>query len=143
MTEEVWVRNSGVVRLKASGRPETGMLYAAASEREIPFAIKRVYFINGMFEGAVRGNHAHRTLTQAIFAAAGLFTLILDDGISKQTIRMADPSFGVVLGPHLWATMSEFSKDCVILVCADDYYEESEYIRDYAEFLSLAKNHEA
>ena len=136
---EILVKNSGIVRLKAAGKPETGMLYAAEAEREIPFAIKRMYFISGMSAGATRGNHAHRTLTQAIFAAAGSFTLALDDGMAKQTITMDDPSYGVILWPRLWVTMNEFSKDCVILVCADDYYEESEYIRDYAEFMEVVK----
>ncbi|OHA02727.1 MAG: hypothetical protein A3J58_02595 [Candidatus Sungbacteria bacterium RIFCSPHIGHO2_02_FULL_52_23] len=136
---EILVKNSGVVRLKAAGKAETGMLYAAEAEREIPFAIKRVYFMNGMPPDAVRGNHAHRTLTQIIFAAGGSFTLALDDGATKQTIKMSDPSCGIILGPHLWATMSEFSKDCVILIFADDYYDESEYIRDYAEFLEAIK----
>ena len=89
--------------------------------------------------GTVRGNHAHRTLTQVIFAAAGSFMLALDDGATKQTIKMSDPSCGIILGPHLWATMSEFSKYCVILIFADDYYDESEYIRDYAEFLEAIK----
>lgn len=143
MTGDICAKNSGVVRLKAAGKPETGTLWAAEAGREIPFTIKRVYFMQGMAENAVRGNHAHRTLTQVIFAAAGSFALTLDDGAAKQTVQMNDPSCGIVLGPHLWATMSEFSKDCVILVFADDYYEEDEYIRDYAEFLSLAKNHEA
>lgn len=139
MIQEILVKNSGVVRLKATGKPETGMLYAVEAEREIPFAIKRVYFMQGMPKGATRGNHAHRTLTQAIFAAAGSFTLTLDDGVAKQTVRMDDPSSGIILGPHLWATMSEFSNDCVILVFADDYYEESEYIRDYAEFFAIVQ----
>lgn len=137
MMETIRVKNSGVVQLKAAGNPEIGMLYAAEAEREIPFPIKRVYFMQGVSGNAIRGSHAHRTLTQVMFAAAGSFTLALDDGTTKQTVAMNDPSCGVILGPHLWVTMSEFSNDCVILVFADDYYKESEYIRDYEVFVKL------
>lgn len=136
---EIRVKNSGIVRLTSVGKIETGMLYAAEAERDIPFPIKRVYFMAGMPTGATRGNHAHRRLTQVIFAAAGSFTLAFEDGVSKQTIRMDDPSLGIILGPLLWATMSEFSKDCVILICADDYYDENEYIRDHDEFAALVQ----
>ena len=104
------------------------------------FKIKRVYFMSGMARGALRGNHAHKKLTQAIFAAHGSFILTLDDGVRTQKIRMADPATGVLLGKNLWATMSDFSKDCVILVFADDYYDENEYIRDYDEFVARVKD---
>lgn len=143
MMDAIRVKNSGIVHLKTAGAQNAGMLYAAEAGREIPFAVKRVYFMRGMAENAVRGNHAHRTLTQAIFAAAGSFTLTLDDGATKQAVRIDDPSSGIILGPHLWTTMSEFSGDCVILVFADDYYEESEYIRDYAEFMTLINKKDA
>ncbi len=139
MNPEIKVKNSGVIRVKAVPDPGRGMLYAAEAEKEVPFAIRRVYFMTGMDSSAVRGNHAHRKVTQAIFCVAGSFTLALDDGTTKQTTTMSDPSCGIILGPHLWATMSGFSKDCVILVCADDYYDENEYIRDYAEFSEMVK----
>lgn len=137
---EIKVKNSGVIDLSSVASPPAGTVYIAESERSIPFAIKRVYFIAGMESGAVRGDHAHRTLMQAIFAAHGSFTLCIDDGAEKQEIKMDNPAQGILLAPHLWTTMRDFSPDCVILVFADDWYDTNEYIRDYEEFLRLTKD---
>jgi hypothetical protein len=113
-----------------------GNLFIAEAGRQIPFEIRRVYFINTLANPrAVRGNHAHRELEQAIFCVSGSFTLHLDDGQTKQRLRLNDPGRGIRLGPMLWHTMSSFSYDCVILVLASRAFEESDYIRNYAEFL--------
>lgn len=129
------VANSGVVRLKAVPDLPDGNLFIAEAQREIPFAIKRLYFINALANPrAVRGRHAHRELEQVIFCVNGSFVLHLDDGRKKQRIRLHDPAVGIRLGPWLWHTMAEFSRDCVILVLAAAWYEAGDYIRDYAEF---------
>lgn len=133
------VKNSGVVRLASKGKSPTGILYSAEAERQIPFKIKRVYFITGASPAAIRGNHAHKKLQQVVFCVNGAFTLGLDDGKKKQKIRMRDPSRGVVLGPLLWVTMSGFSGDCVIAIFADDYFRKNDYIRDYDKFRRPAK----
>lgn len=136
---DIRVKNSGVITLQATGRSPTGMLYVAEAEHNIPFGIRRAYFMSGMEQGAVRGNHAHRILTQAIFVAHGSFALLLDDGVNKQEILMTDPGQGIILGPHLWVSMKDFSPDCVIIILADDYYDERDYIRDYEEFNKIVK----
>lgn len=133
------VRHSGLIPLKFFKDLPDGNLFIAEAGRQVPFEIKRVYFINTLANPkAVRGKHAHRTLEQAIFCLSGSFTLHLDDGRTKQRILLNDPACGIRLGPMLWHTMSSFSYDCVILVLASDCFDESDYVRDYEEFCRLA-----
>lgn len=133
------VRHSGVLPLQFFKDLPDGNLFIAEAGRQVPFAIKRIYFINTLANPkAVRGKHAHRKLDQAIFCISGSFTLHLDDGRARQRIVMNDPARGIRLGPLLWHTMSSFSYDCVILVLASDHFEEADYIRDYDEFRRLA-----
>lgn len=133
---KIKVKNSGVVKLQFFDDYPDGALYIAEAKKSIPFDIKRVYYINNLANPkAIRGKHAHKKLEQIIFCINGSFLLTLDDGTSKQKILMNNPSFGIRLGPKLWHTMTSFSKDCVILVLASDYFKEKDYIRDYDEFL--------
>jgi hypothetical protein len=137
---KIKVKNSGIVKLKFFKDFPDGNLFIAEARKNIPFKIKRVYFINGFTnEKAVRGKHAHKKLNQAIFCLNGSFDLSLDDGKRKQKIRLKDPSVGIILKPMLWHTMSGFSKDCVILVLADEWYKESDYIRDYQKFKKMLR----
>jgi hypothetical protein len=137
---KIKVKNSGIVKLKFFKDFPDGNLFIAEARKNIPFKIKRVYFINGFAnEKAVRGKHAHKKLNQAIFCLNGSFDLSLDDGKRKQKIRLKDPSVGIILKPMLWHTMSGFSKDCVILVLADEWYKESDYIRDYQKFKKMLR----
>lgn len=134
------VGQSGLIRLQFYKDLPDGNLFIAEAGRQVPFAIKRVYFINTLANhDAVRGKHAHRALEQAIFCISGSFTLQLDDGRVKQRILMNDPACGVRIGPMLWHTMSGFSYDCVILVLASDVFAEADYIRDYDTFLAAAQ----
>ena len=136
------VKNADLVKLQVIDDHPDGRLIIGESNRNISFKIKRVFFIDNLLnDTAIRGLHAHKKSNQIIFCINGSFKLTLDDGIISQKIIM-DASFnnyGVMLGPSLWHTMNEFSKDCVILVFADDYYDESDYIRDYNEFLKYVK----
>lgn len=134
------VRNSGIIRLQLSPDLPDGNLFIVEAGRSVPFPIKRVYYINSLANPkAVRGKHAHRTLEQAIICISGSFLLTLDDGRQKQSFRLNDPSVAIRLRPMLWHTMSRFTYDCVILVLASDWFDESDYIRDYAEFRALAR----
>ncbi len=136
---ELRVRHSGLLHLKCYKDLPDGNLFIAEAGRQVPFEIRRIYFITTLANrAAIRGKHAHRTLEQAIFCLSGSFTLLLDDGRVKQRMLLNDPARGVCLGPMLWHTMSRFSYDCVILVLASDRFDESDYIRDYAEFRRLA-----
>lgn len=117
-------------------KDEDGDMFIAEATKNIPFKIKRVFFINNpKRRKSVRGNHAHKKFSQAIFCVNGSFVLNLDDGFIRQSILMDDPSVGVIIGPKLWHTMINLSRNCNIFVLADDFYRESDYIRDYNEFL--------
>lgn len=118
-----------------------GYLFIGEGEKNIPIPIKRFYFINQLFNPkAIRGMHAHKKLEQIIFCINGSFDLYLDDGVQKTKILMDNPSTGVRLRKRVWHSMTNFSRDCVILVVANDYYDEKDYIRNYEEFLEYIKN---
>ena len=133
------VKNSGRVLLPRIVDERDGILCIINSLKDIPFEIKRVYFINNLDScSSIRGKHAHRKLQQVIFCINGSFTLSLDDGKQKQDIVITHENEGIILGSLLWHTMHDFSSGCVLLVVASDYYDESDYIRDYDEFMALA-----
>lgn len=138
--DNITVKNSGIVTLPRIVDERDGVLCIMNSLREIPFEIKRVYFINNLDScSSVRGKHAHRKLRQVIFCINGSFTLELDDGINRQNIEMKRENEGIILGPMLWHTMRDFSGGCVLLIAASDYFNESDYIRDYDEFMRMVK----
>ena len=141
MTESrILVRHSGFVNLKRIVDARDGVLCIMEKDRDIPFEIKRVYYITNLdCMASLRGKHAHKKLQQIIFCISGSFILSLDDGVTKQDIYMHHDNQGVILGPELWHTMHDFSNGCVILVAASDYYDESDYIRDYDQFLAYIR----
>lgn len=132
------VKNSGYITLKKVHDDLDGNLIIMEALRDIPFDIKRVYYVTNLESCvSVRGMHAHKLLEQVIFCIQGSFTLGLDDGVNRQKILMNKDNVGVVLGKGLWHTMEEFSSGCVLLVAASDYYKEEDYIRDYDDFLKF------
>lgn len=134
------VKNSGIVELQQFDDTPDGVLVIAESRKNIPFEIRRVYWITNLGDcKAIRGKHAHKELEQVIFCVKGSFKLLLDDGETKEEIIMDKPGIGVRLGKLLWHDMAEFSKDCAIVVFANGYYKASDYIREYSEFLELVK----
>ena len=141
--KDIKVKGSGFVKLVPRKGAEDGVLFAIEGGRDVPFDIKRVYFITNLSkEKAARGKHAHKTLEQYIFCLKGSFTLGLDDGETRQEIALADPGIGVRLGAKLWHSMSGFSEDCVILVLADKQYDADDYLHDYDEFLAHVRKSE-
>jgi len=144
MVRKIKVKNSGIVNLEFFNDFPDGNLVIGEAKKSVPFQIKRVYFINNLFNPkAIRGKHAHKKLEQIIFCVNGSFTLTLDDGTNQQKITMNNPYWGVRLGPKLWCTMTKFSKDCVILVLANNYFQKDDYIRDYDEFLKYVHSKRA
>lgn len=138
---KIRVKRSGVVKLQFFKDLPDGNLFIAERPKDIPFEIKRVYFINNLANPkALRGMHAHQKLEQVLFCISGSFVLRLDDGRATQRITLNDPAVGIRLGPLLWHAMSSFSYDCVILVLASDRFDESDYIRDYQSFLNYVRN---
>ena len=106
---------------------------------EIPFDIKRVYYLYDVPGGETRGGHAHRTLQQLIIAASGSFDIVLDDGIIKKTVTLNRPNYGLYVPPGIWRDLNNFSSGAVLLVLASEGYSEEDYIREYSDFLSYKK----
>jgi len=116
---------------------ERGSLIAIEENADIPFSIKRVYYIFDTQAGVTRGLHAHRTLRQVLVCVNGSCKVLLDDGMEKISVVMNNVSQGLLVDPMIWHEMYDFSSDCVLLVLASDFYDESDYIRDYHEFIEL------
>lgn len=112
-----------------------GALSFIESDRDIPFQIKRVYYLYDIVPEAHRGFHAHRDLQQYLICVHGRCTILLDDGKEKREVFLNDPNEGLYVGPSMWREMYDFSEGAVLLVLASDYYDEMDYIRDYNEFL--------
>ena len=83
---------------------------------------------------STRGYHAHKNLDQAIFCISGSFTLMLDNGEEKESFLLNDSNAGMFLPKHVWHTMSNFSKNCILLIFASDYFDENDYLRNYSDF---------
>ena len=130
------MRNCFAINLPTIIDGRDGKISVADALQNIPFEIKRIYYIYDLHDlHAVRGRHAHKELEQVIFCLNGSFTLGLDDGYHKEEIVINRQNQGIYLGKGLWHTMTSFTKDCLLLVLASDHYRESDYIRDYDEFL--------
>lgn len=112
-----------------------GSLIAIESNKDIPFEIKRVYYIFDTKEDVVRGHHAHKTLQQVLINVCGSCTIVLDDGKERTEVLLDKPDLGLYIGPGIWREMRNFSPGSVLLVLASDWYNEADYIRDYSEFL--------
>lgn len=127
-----------IIPLQAHG-DERGSLVALEEENNIPFEIKRVYYMFKTKKGVKRGFHAHKQLKQVAIAVRGSCRFILDDGNERVDIMLDNPAQGLVIESFMWREMYDFSDDCVLMVLADQHYDESDYIRNYDEFLKLAK----
>jgi len=135
------IRSCRIVRLQNIPDKPDGILHVAESGKQIPFAVRRTFFITNLANPcAVRGKHAHKTLEQVIFAVSGSFELEVNDGRKKDKILMNDPSLGVYMGPGLWHVMRDFTADCVIAVLCSDHYRESDYLRTYDDFLRFVND---
>jgi dTDP-4-dehydrorhamnose 3,5-epimerase-like enzyme len=118
---------------------ERGSLIALEENHNVPFDVKRVYYIFGTEQGVRRGYHAHKNLKQLAICISGSCTFLLDNGKQKKPIELTSPTQGLLIEGLIWREMYDFSPDCVLMVLADNYYDESDYIRDYNIFLEEAK----
>jgi len=115
-----------------------GKLSVAESHIDIPFNIKRVYYIYDFDSNkSIRGYHAHKTLEQVLFCISGSFTLKLFDGINYYEEKMNKPNIGLFIGKYIWHTMHNFSDNCIILVLASEHFDETDYIRDFNNFKKI------
>jgi len=113
---------------------ERGSLVALEGMKNLPFDIQRVYYIFGTKDNVVRGFHAHINLKQVAVCVIGSCRFILDDGTHKEEIILDSPTTGLVIEDMVWREMHDFSPDCVLMVLADQYYDELDYIRNYDDF---------
>lgn len=115
-----------------------GSLVVAEANRNIPFSIQRLYYIFGAQPDVPRGFHAHKELQQIAFCIQGSCKMLMNNGKEKQEVLIGQPNKGLFIPPMVWHEMHGFSEDCILLVLASDHYDESDYIRNYDQFLEEA-----
>lgn len=116
-----------------------GQLVAIEAMKNIPFEIKRCYFMYDTKQGVRRGYHAHKKLTQILFCVSGSCKIHLDDGKDTAEVLLDKPYQGLLITSDMWREMYDFTEDAVLMVLADEYYNEEDYIRDYDTFLNYVR----
>lgn len=123
------------VEFKQNG-DERGHLVVVEGNQDIPFDIKRVFYIYGSDADVIRGQHANRKTEFVLINVSGTSKVGVDDGFNQEIVELDKPHKGIYLSKMLWKNMYDFSNDSVLLVLASEHYDPSEYIRDYDEFLT-------
>ncbi|MGE8443122.1 MAG: sugar 3,4-ketoisomerase [Comamonas testosteroni] len=118
---------------------DRGSLVALEGKKTVPFAIQRVYYLFGTKSGVSRGFHAHKKLQQVAVCVTGRCRMVLDDGKEREEVWLDSPTAGLLIGNMIWREMHDFSPDCVLLVLASEHYDEADYIRNYEDFIRLAR----
>lgn len=119
---------------------ERGNLTFIEGARHVTFEIKRVYYLYDVPGGADRAGHGHKRLEQLMIAMSGSFDVELDDGHTKKKYHLNRSYYGLYIPPMIWRYIDNFSSGSVCLVVASDYFDESDYYREYDEFVSAARN---
>lgn len=117
---------------------DRGSLIALEQYQNIPFDIKRIYYIFDTKPGVARGFHAHKNLQQVAVCLKGQCRIMLDDGQRTDDVLLDSPAKGLLIDGLKWREMHDFSEDCVLMVLASEVYDESDYIRDYDQFKELS-----
>jgi len=124
-----------IINFKVMG-DERGSLIALEENHNVPFDVKRVFYIYGTQGNITRGNHSHYKTKQLLIATNGGCQVTLDDGKgNKEIYTLNKPNIGILQDELIWGSMHDFSHDCVLMVLADSYYDDKDYIRDYDTFL--------
>lgn len=141
MTGNHSINSCTIINLPKISEPRGNLTFIEGPEgaSHIPFGIKRVYYLYDVPGGAERGGHAHKDLHQLIVAMSGSFDIVLDDGFSKKRFHLNRSYQGLYICPMIWREMDNFSSGAVCMVLASNFYDESDYYRDYKEFLAAAK----
>lgn len=133
------IEDCGLVELPIV-HTENGNITVLENNINIPFDIKRIYYLYDVPMGAERGGHAHYDLQQYVVAASGSFSFILDDGTNKKEVFLNHPNKALHIKPGIWREMKGFSSGSICLVMASMEYTENDYIRDYQDFLNYRNN---
>ena len=127
-----------IIKFQTHG-DEKGTLVAVEECKDIPFQIKRVYYMYNTGRDVSRGCHAHKSLQQVLICVHGSCKVRLDDGNERKVVSLDQPDKGLYISNAIWREMFDFSPDAVLMVLASEPYRELDYIRDYAEFLKYAE----
>ena len=119
---------------------DRGQLIAIEQLKDLPFEIRRVYYIYDTLAGVRRGFHAHRNLQQILICVSGSCKIHLDDGSSTAEVVLDDPTKGLYIANDMWREMYDFSEGAVLLVLASQHYDEADYIRNYDAFIQMIKD---
>ncbi|WP_275099276.1 sugar 3,4-ketoisomerase [Sedimenticola hydrogenitrophicus] len=128
------IQDCNIIDLPRITDPRGNLTFVEAN-RHIPYDIRRVYYLYDVPGGAERGGHAHKALHQLIIAMSGSFDIHLDDGCAKKTIHLNRSYNGLYVCPMIWREIDNFSSGAVCMVLASDYYDESDYYRNYSTFI--------
>ena len=124
------IHNCNVLELSKIHNP-AGNITIVQNNKDLPFNVKRVYYLYDVPGGSERGGHAHKGLYQLIVAASGSFDVIIDDGKQKKIIQLNRPNFGLMVIPGIWREIVNFSSGAICFVLASEKYSEEDYIREY------------
>ncbi|NQU67706.1 MAG: WxcM-like domain-containing protein [Candidatus Marinimicrobia bacterium] len=111
-----------------------GNITIVEGQRNVPFDVKRIYYLYDIPGGEDRGGHAHKELRQLLVAASGSFNVLLDDGVNKKIITLNRPDYGILIEPGIWRELIEFSSGAICLVLASLLYDDNDYLKEYNEF---------
>jgi hypothetical protein len=114
----------------------SGNITIVEGQKNVPFDVKRIYYLYDIPGGEDRGGHAHKTLHQLVIAASGSFDILLNDGVNKKVVTLNRPDYGLYIVPGIWRELMEFSSGAICLVLASEVYDEEDYIREYELFKS-------
>ena len=134
MKVESTIYNCSVLELNKI-HDRSGNITVVQGNIQIPFKIKRVFYLYDVPSGAERGGHAHKKLYQLIIAASGCFDVIVNDGRNKKVVELNRPNFGLLIYPGIWSELINFSSGAISLVLASNLYDASDYIREYDEYI--------
>ena len=131
------INNCRIIELPKITDPRGNLSFIEGGQH-IPFDIQRVYYLYDVPGGSDRGSHAHKGLHQFIVAMSGSFDVVLDDGKEKKRFHLNRSYNGLYVCPMMWRDLDNFSSGAVCMVLASEHYDETDYIREYSQFLSLA-----
>ena len=124
-----------------SFKDDRGILSVGELGGEMPFPVRRIYYIYGVPSREIRrGYHSHRALRQLCLCVSGSCTMMLDDGKERTEFVLDRPDKALYIGPGIWREMYDFTEDAVLMVLASEEYDEADYIRDYDEFLETKRD---
>jgi len=131
------IKDCKLIQLPRIFGERKGTLTYIYGREHVPFEMKRIYYLYDVPGGAERAGHAHKELKQVILSVSGSFDVLLDDGISKKTINLNRPYYGLYIPPFIWRELINFSSGSVCLNLASLPFSENDYIRDYDQFIKL------